>query len=315
MSDKPDAQRCALLVINYNSSSLLEANLARISRADSRLAVYVLDNTIRAEEQERVHRLAIMYGWTAIFPEENLGFGEGCNVAAAHAIEDGADQILLLNPDAYLDPSSLNRLCRVVAQNRRVLAGPSIMSPTGESWSAGVDLLLDTGDMRGWDHRVDGPPPRSMAWLSGACMMLSRQLWQDVGGFDPDYFLYWEDVDLCARVVREGGEVVLVPEAVAIHDEGATHRSEEARVKSPVYYYFNVRNRLVFAAKHLDQQSVARWRKSSAAAAYRVLLRGGRRQFVRPHRNIWPALRGLAAGLSVSSRRIPVADVGRRANP
>lgn len=314
MSDQPRVWRCAVLVVNYGSSELLRANLVRVSKADPSLAIYVLDNTAQAEERERVGRLATLHGWTALFPEQNLGFGGGCNVAAARAFEDGADQILLLNPDAYLDPVSLQSLREIVTENPRVLAGPSIMTPTGGTWSAGVDLLLDTGDMRGWSRRANGPPPRSMAWLSGACMLLSRQLWQKVGGFDPDYFLYWEDVDLCARVWREGGEVVLMPEAVALHDEGATHRSVGTRVKSPIYYFYNVRNRMLFASKHLEPETVARWRRSSVWAAYQVLLRGGRRQFLRPQRSIWPAWRGLTAGWRLSSARQPaLVDAGREA--
>lgn len=128
--------------------------------------------------------------------------------------------------------------------------------------------------------------------------MVHLDLWRRVGGFDPDYFLYWEDVDLCRRVVEAGGRVSVDETAVVTHAEGGTHgHTGSARTKSPIYYYYNIRNRMLYAAKHLPPAGRRRWALTSPWVAYQVLLQGGRRQFAHPRKSLWPALRGVLDGL------------------
>jgi glycosyltransferase involved in cell wall biosynthesis len=123
-------------------------------------------------------------------------------------------------------------------------------------------------------------------------------MWQRIGGFDDDYFLYWEDVDLSRRVVNAGGSVRADGTLHAVHDEGSTHRHADAGpAKSPTYYYYNARNRLLYAAKHLPASDQRRWLRTTPLASYRILLQGGRRQFVRPLRSFWPALKGSWHGI------------------
>jgi len=91
--------------------------------------------------------------------------------------------------------------------------------------------------------------PRTPPWLSGACFAMHRDLWTTVAGFDDDYFLYWEDVDLSYRVVKAGGRLAVRQDLVAVHDVGGTQHDVTQRAKSSTYYYYSCRNRLVFAAK------------------------------------------------------------------
>ena len=145
-----------------------------------------------------------------------------------------------------------------------------------------------------------------ITWVSGACVALSAELWDASGGFDEDYFLYWEDVDLSARVWAVGGTVRVDETVTAVHDEGGTHGfTGPERAKSPIYYYYNVRNRLIFASKHLDEAGQARWRRSAVRIAYRVLLQGGRRQFAHPSKNLVPGLRGVQDGGRYLTRNTP----------
>ncbi|MTB88004.1 glycosyltransferase [Aeromicrobium senzhongii] len=286
--------RLGVVVVNYGSSGLLRENLARIP-FDAGCVVVVVDNFSSVTERSTVRGLVGEQGWVGVYPEGNLGFGGGCNVGVAQALERGACRVLLLNPDATIDLGSVAALESVVAARPRTLAAPTILNGVGAVWSAGSDLLLDTGDMRSWGRRVPGE--RHLPWLSGACLMFSAELWREIGGFDEDYFLYWEDVDLSAKVLAAGGDLELVAGATAIHDEGGTHQLESrSRAKSSLYYYFNTRNRLLFARKHLEDEDFRRWRRRSWAAARSILLRGGRRQIIRPDRTVWPVLRGTLAG-------------------
>lgn len=286
--------KVAIVVVNYGAPDLLEANLARMSTGDA--VVHVVDNFSTQQHRLEVKKLCQRYRWIGHYPDGNLGFGTGCNLAAEAAIEHGSRLILLLNPDATIDTSSRELLQEVVAAEPLCLAAPVVYTPDDQVWSAGVDLHVASGSMQSWAKRTDPPEGDVIPWLTGTCLMLSAELWSRVGGFDPDYFLYWEDTDLSAKVQAAGGTLRLVEEARAYHEEGSTHGDADDRAKSSIYYYYNVRNRMIFARKHLSAQQRRRWARTAVPEAYRILLRGGRRQFRRPMRTIWPALRGLVDG-------------------
>jgi N-acetylglucosaminyl-diphospho-decaprenol L-rhamnosyltransferase len=224
------------------------------------------------------------------------------NAGVAAARADGAEQLLLLNPDARIDQPSLTRLREVVTAAPLTLAGPVIEAPDGRVWSDGHDLYLDRGRMRA-TRRREGEP-RVAPWLSGACLLVSAELWDRVGGFDDRYFLYWEDVDLSWRVVEAGGSLQVVRDAVAVHDEGGTQERLSHRSLSTTYYHYNVRNRLVFAGHHLPRADRWRWVLTAVPEAYQVLLRGGRRQLVASTGPWRAALTGTVSGL-VRMRRHP----------
>ncbi len=287
-------RRLGIVVVNFGSSALLREHLVGFTEGRDDVVV-VVDNWSTPGEREAVRRLAGEHGWLVEEPDANLGFGGGCNVGVRRAVGEGVGHVLLVNPDATIDSDSIEALLEVVREQPLTLAAPVVRGPDGTVWSAGTDVLLATGDMRSWARRVPGE--RHLPWLSGACLMLSVGLWDRVGGFDEDYFLYWEDVDLSARVLAVGGDLQVVQAATATHHEGGTHSGDAgARAKSALYYYYNVRNRLLFARRRLSADDRRRWRRGSLGAAWRVLLRGGRRQFFHPTRNLWPALRGTVDG-------------------
>lgn len=292
-----------MVVVNYGSHDLLRRHLAVLSRAAPDLHVVVVDNHSDRAERSAVQDLADIHDWTTVLLDDNLGFGAGVNRGVAE-VPDDVSRILLLNPDASLDVTSLRALEAHVDAHPEQLVAPLVRRPNGSTWSAGTDLVLATGEMRGWHKR---PPDADAAtyqpWLSGACLAMARSLWERARGFDDDYFLYWEDVDLSRRILHAGGGLAVLREAVAVHDEGSTHRGRgtRERARSPIYYYYNARNRLLFAAKHLDAETQARWSRTAPASGYRLLLQGGRRQFRHPSRTVSPVWRGIKDGRSLMS--------------
>lgn len=291
----------AIVVVNYGSHHLLDANLLPMARQSPEAHVIVVDSFSTADERAAVEKQADSNGWHLVSPETNVGFGGGMNLGVSKAIELGAESMLLINPDATMERSDVELLRAEVASSPMTLCAPLIRTVDGAVWFAGADLYLRDGSIRAERRRGEGNAPYH-PWLTGACLMVSRQLWNVVGGFDEDYFLYWEDVDLSHRVLKAGGRLKCLRTATAIHDEGATHTDEipgkDHRAKSPTYYYYNIRNRLMFARKNLGPEDQLRWKRGSLKAAREILLRGGRRQFLRrPGRAISPALRGLRDGL------------------
>ena len=291
----------AVLVVNYGSHEVVEANLVRSLGEDFPGQVIVVDNFSSAAEREEIEEVCAGYGWTLVPLPTNEGFGGGNNRGAELAIARGATELLLLNPDAWLTRATIHRMQEQVRADPLLQLAPTVLRPDGRLYSAEVDLHLERGEMRATSRRpADADPGLIHTWVSGACCMLSADLWQRLGGFDEEYFLYWEDVDLSRRVVLAGGTVRVDPELTAVHDEGTTHRvASEERAKSPIYYYYNTRNRLLYAAKFLPRPTGRLWVRATPRVSYRILLQGGRRQFARPRRSLWPAITGSLAGIRI----------------
>lgn len=289
----------AVVVVNYGSSALLALNLAPLSAALPGARIVVVDNRTTDAERAAVATLSASQGWTMLASDGNPGFGVGVNLAATRAFADGADHILILNPDATIAPAGVLALLEHSERAPGDLHCPRIETPDGRTWFAGAELHLADGRLRGTGKGVPGAAVEP--WLSGAVLMASRELWQRVGGFDDDYFLYWEDVDLSHRVLAAGGSLALWPEIIAVHDEGGTHDDAgPGRAKSDTYYFHVIRNRLIFAAKHLDDAGYAAWHANRHRVAYETLLQGGRRQFLRSPHVMVVAIRALRDGVTLA---------------
>ncbi len=302
----------AVVVVNYGSADLVRENvLPLIERLDDALLV-IVDNRTTDAERERVRALAAhpsgrVHG---VYPDGNTGFGTGMNIGVDAARGLGAREFLLLNPDATIEPDQLAVLRQAVAADPLALVAPLILRPDGSTWFRGSDLYLADGRIRSAARRAQHPGLAVEPWLTGACLLVTDELWTRVGGFSDDYFLYWEDVDLSRKVVEAGGRLRVVEEAVAVHAEGGTQSAGHAsagQAKSGTYYYHNVRNRLLYGARHLDAAALRRWRLLTPVIAYEVLLQGGRRQFAHPVAPVSAAVRGILDGYRLSGgwRAVP----------
>lgn len=294
----------AVVVVNYRTAHLLEANLAPLSVALADACVVVVDNFSSDDERETIRGLCDNHGWTLVVSQQNVGFGAGVNrgISAALTGHQTVSEVLVLNPDATLSVAAVGTLRDAVVDDPMRLAAPRVLRPDGSVWFDGNDVLLSDGRIRSRRTKDRGDETYgAQAWVSGACFVVSTVLWQRVGGFDEEYFMYWEDVDLSMRVARIGGSVAVVDEAVAIHDEGGSQRDGcGASAKSLLYYRFNIRNRLLFAARHLDPEGRRRWRRSSATAGLSVLRQGGRRHLLTNPRVLVTAVRATREGLRLS---------------
>lgn len=311
----------AIIVVNYASHRLLSRNLAGVSGENPEAAIIVVDSFSGNAEQAAVQDLARSHDWTLVKTTSNVGFGAGMNVGVAEALKMGATSFLLLNPDAVISRKSLGVLQRRLDENPLALLSPRILDAGGNTWFAGADLRLDNGRTQSSARTLKdvdkGRQAPTWPWLSGACLLVSKELWLLTGGFDERFFLYWEDVDFSRRVMCAGGTLALVADASSIHDEGGTqkpHTNASAslpsdaieqptpphRGKSRQYYYYNTRNRLLFAALHLPRDSSRQWVRSALPAAWEILMRGGRRQLLHSLIPLQAVLNGTWDGLRLA---------------
>jgi N-acetylglucosaminyl-diphospho-decaprenol L-rhamnosyltransferase len=292
-SAQHDTARLGIVVVTFGAAELLLENLATIDTVTLAAEVVIVDNFHSESARDAVTSIATTHGWTMVPMPANAGFGAAANVGVRHAESLGCTAFLLLNPDARMCADSIRTLWRSCESAPLTMQSPRIVRPDGSVWFRGGRLDLRSGNIL----RAAGDDD-AVGWLTGACLMVHRDLWRRLGGFDPGYFMYWEDVDLSRRCLEAGGRLRVRQELVAVHEVGGT---QDAAGKSAGYYYYNCRNRLMFAAKHLPASSLLRWIIATPSASVRVMLRGGgRRRLLTSPSTMWAGLRGSAAGLAVA---------------
>jgi len=175
----------------------------------------------------------------------NVGYPLACNIGVAHV---NTEFVVFMNPDVIVEPYCFANLSSYMSRNEEVVVTqPKILHPGNYIDSVGGLMdILGHGFHVGKYERDRGQydEPRDILYACFACVMVRRDVYLRLGGMDPRYFLYNEDLDFCLRCWLAGYRVVYVPEAVAYHvGQHATKRIPYHAI------YFGRRNRLytVFA--------------------------------------------------------------------
>lgn len=246
----------SILIVNYRSYGELGPCLSSIQAHEPDAEVIVVDweseRTAVAQLQAAHPRV------TWLCDHNNLGFGAGVNRAAQSA---RATWLLLLNPDAVLDRPISSLLIDYAKSNPAVgVIGPRILDADGRIQASarrfpGASAVL--GGRSTWLTRFWPRNPFSrfnllaaeteavspVDWVSGACMLVRRSTFNALGGFDEGFFLYWEDADLCRRLLTEGWVTVYHPGAVIQHAAARSSRHTPTRAlfafhRSAFRYYW-----------------------------------------------------------------------------
>jgi len=190
----------ALVVVNFGSHELIRRNFGPLDLAAIGARLVVVDNLRSAADTAAIRALAAENGWRLVETGRNAGFGAGVNAGVEVALADGADVLVVANPDLAVTADVVAELAAVVRADHDVAVAPRIVRPDGSLWFGGGFISLDEARTRLVpDDAEPADSPRTPPWLSGACFAMHRDLWTTVAGFDDDYFLYWEDVDLLLR--------------------------------------------------------------------------------------------------------------------
>jgi GT2 family glycosyltransferase len=173
---------------------------------------------------------------------DNPGYGAGMNAAADRLLNVGSEILLFLTQETVLQPSALGRLCEALATDPDLaLVAPLLLrlSDLKVVWSTGGRL---TRWRRRPVHAGSGQPVelvhsvgvRRCEWVDGACMAIRASDFASVGGFRPDLFLYWEDVDICLRLRDKGRSIAVVDTARAAQEPSMTPPYLDSRNKALV---------------------------------------------------------------------------------
>lgn len=222
--------------------------IRRSTHRDQRIVV--VQNAATPEENDRLHD--VLGPTTLLASPENLGYAAGNNLGIRYALDLDVDYVWLLNPDTIVEPTTLERLLATATVHPEAgLLGalaryhrrkpPTVWCNGGVvDWSrGGATWHLDDG--RPVDRaRTDGP--FAVDYVTGACMLVRREVFEEVGLLPEHYFLYFEETDFAARARDAGWAVLQEPRAQLDHDKRST-----GRLPAPYYVYYFVRNRLRFA--------------------------------------------------------------------
>lgn len=292
----------AVVVVNYGAIEMIEQNFRSLDDGCTR-RIIIVDNFSSSAERSHVNQTCERNGWLPVLLERNEGFAGGVNAGLAVARQLDADVYLVINPDATINDSTVDALACHVRSHPDTLVAPRIVRPDGSTWSTGAALDLRTGRIRSRTGIRD-LSSWEIGWLSGACLAFSKQLRGLVGGLTEAYFLYWEDVDFSVRVQRAGGFLAVREDLTVTHAEGGTQGRRGTARLSDRYYFYNCRNRLIFAARHIPRSHAWRWVVTTPKQSWAILLRGGRRQLAASPRPLAAAVAGSLAGVSAMALRL-----------
>jgi UDP-GlcNAc:undecaprenyl-phosphate/decaprenyl-phosphate GlcNAc-1-phosphate transferase len=241
-----DEKDLCVAIVNYNSAGMLveavESVYASFER--DRLEVIVVDNhsTDSSVENARKRFPFVRY----LCNEKNEGFARGCNQAI---LQSKGKYILLLNPDTRVADNALEDMVSFLDRTPRAgMVGSKILNSDGSlqlscrsfpTWGNGLYnrysffTRLFPGDKRAQSYLLNAwahDTSRDVDWLSGACVMLRREMLEKIGLLDANFFMYCEDIDLCYRAHQGGWSVIYFPQAVVTHHIACGKKSASIRL-------------------------------------------------------------------------------------
>ena len=276
------SKRVDVVVVSYNSAKWLRGCVEPLSGKPG-IEVAVVDNASRDGSVASLSGLPIR----VIELERNVGFASGCNVGW-RATDSPA--VLFLNPDARMQAEDVRSLAAVLERTSAGAVAPRIVDPAGSlEWSLrrfpavrsiyGQALFAHrVFPQARWVDEVIRDPERyeregTCDWASGACLMVDRGALERLDGFDEQFFLYREDVDLCRRLWDADYRVVFTPTVTCTHAGGGS---------APRWSLMRVlaKSRIRYARKHFGRTRAGTYRAGVGLSAFTHMFisRGFRRR-------------------------------------
>ena len=279
--------RVSVVIVTYRSRSTIAAALAPLEQAvrHNTIECIIVDN---ASGDGTADFVATHYPWVRLIRStENLGFGRGCNAGFAAAT---SDYVLFLNPDAVIEPAAMQSLVDVLAANPdaaavgpATLVGPASAAAISEAKCADGNRPLQMAGMLPTPRSLiasalnrpnafparrailPGEAPFQTNWICGAIMMFRADAFRALGGFDPRFFLYFEETDLCLRAARAGYELWATGTATARHICGVSARASGEMVESGCIAEHFYRSRAYYLSRNFGRVAASATEGSLAA--------------------------------------------------
>lgn len=261
------AHHVGVSIVNYKTASLVQEclqSLAQMNVQSAKVSVCVVDNASGDGSAEQLSAFIAQPSYspwvTFIAAPKNGGFSYGNNVAAEYFKDKNITHFWLLNPDAAPRAGALDELLHAMAGLPEcAIAGSRLEDEDGTEQIAAFNYPTPLGEFvntlklnwlsRRCSERVIAvAPPKNKAavdWVAGASMLIRWPVLMNCGFMDENYFLYFEEVDLCLAVKNKGFSTLYVPQSRVVHHVGAATGISDMRKQAPrrPQYWFDSRRR------------------------------------------------------------------------
>ncbi|CAI8172491.1 MAG: N-acetylglucosaminyl-diphospho-decaprenol L-rhamnosyltransferase [Bacteroidota bacterium] len=244
----------AIAILNYNNADLLKRFLPGVVQHSGTATIYVIDNASTDHSKDLLEADFPTVKWIGL--GQNYGYAEGYNKGIAQIDET---LICLLNSDVEVTSNWTTPMVALFdAQPLAAMAQPKIKdlnNPDYFEYAGAAGGYLDLMGLPYCRGRVGKTCERDtgqyndtakVTWASGACLFVRKAAFTTLGGFDPSFFMHFEEIDLCLRAQAEGYQVWAVGTSEVLHLGGGSLAAE-----SPRKLYYNIRNSLLTYTKNL----------------------------------------------------------------
>jgi len=250
--------RLSIIIVSYNSRDYLDGCLKSVLKyhapSNGKTEVIVVDNASKDGSAELVKNNYKQV--KLIINSSNMGFSRANNIAIR---QSDSEYILLINSDCEIFENAVDELISFMDRNRSTgVSGPKIINSDGSIqlscrrfpsfFDAGMHSVLEhiaPGNRFSRRYKladIDRTRHFEVDWVSGSCMMVRREAFNEVGLLDENYFMYVEDIDLCYQMWKKGWKVFYNPYAEILHYAGkSTHVGATAasiRMQKSIFYFF-----------------------------------------------------------------------------
>jgi N-acetylglucosaminyl-diphospho-decaprenol L-rhamnosyltransferase len=303
-----EPMKLLVVIANYRVAHLTIDCLHSLAGEVGRMPgmhVAVCENGSGSDAVDQLRKAISDNGWgawcTLTVLTVNLGFTGGNNVIIRPALQssDPPLYILLLNADTIVRPNALQALVDFMdAHPQAGIAGSRLEEPDGtpqrsafrfQSWASEFESNLNFGPVRQLLGRwVVAPPVRDQIfqtdWVSGACMIIRREVFEDIGVLDEAYYTYFDDCDFCFNARRRGWTTWYVPIARVVHLKGQSTGVKRNRPGRLPSYYFDARRRYFLKNHGWVYAAMADVGQILGLALWRMRVSmTGQEDFVAPH--------------------------------
>jgi GT2 family glycosyltransferase len=222
----------SFIIVNYQSEKYLKNCLSSIKEKILNLnyEIIVVNNSGIRLEVEPPGEVRVMN------TGKNVGFGAANNIGTKEA---KGEILCFLNPDTEIISSNINDLLGEFGKDDKLaIIGPRLLTGDNEvqQWSAGAevtlwDIVLNNFGIKRSKKIWESPGKIGCAWVSGAAMFIQKEVFEKIGGFDENFFMYFEDIDLCKRVRLAGYKVLYFPEFTIKHFGGKSFGIDKKKQK------------------------------------------------------------------------------------
>jgi GT2 family glycosyltransferase len=222
----------SIIIVNYKSKNFLEECIVSIyKKINPSISFEII--IINNDTEEKLDFILEKFSKIKIINQKkNAGFGAGNNASFE---ESNGKFILFLNPDSEIISDNINEVLQQFYADEKIgVLGSCLLVPSGEiqKWSTGVEInfynliLNNLGFLKSkkiWQSQEI----ISTEWVSGTAMFVRRSAFLEIGGFDENFFMYFEDMDLCRRIRNLGKKVVYFPQFKVKHKNGQSYESKK----------------------------------------------------------------------------------------